>query len=82
MLTDDKIKKLFLECEHNDPDSLYADEVDVLEFGRRIASEVETQARRAEREFCVQIVKSLNSEVAKVLSQQPEVINVSTINEK
>jgi hypothetical protein len=77
MLTDDKIKKLFLECEHNDPNSLYADEVDVIEFGRKIASAVEAQARKAEREFCVQVVKSLNSEVAKVLDQQPEVIHVS-----
>jgi len=73
MLTDDTIKKLFLDCEHNNPKGLYADEVDIIEFGRRIVIEATIQARKAEREFCVQVVADLNSEVAKVLEAQPEV---------
>jgi hypothetical protein len=72
MMTDEDIRQIFLYCENKDPEGLYADEVDVLEFGKKIAAVASVQARRAEREFCVDFVNTLNKEVAKVLAEQKE----------
>ena len=36
MLTNDHIKAIFLECNNKDPDGMYADDVDVMEFGRKL----------------------------------------------
>lgn len=67
MLTDAKIKELFLECHNKNPDGLYADDVDLLEFGRKLEEQVRQEAIQEERATCVKFVKSLNSEVAKAL---------------
>lgn len=67
MLTDAKIKELFLECHNKSEDGLYADDVDLLEFGRKLEAEARQQAIQEERETCVKFVRSLNSEVAKAL---------------
>lgn len=67
MLTDAKIKELFLECNNKNPDGLYADDVDLLEFGRKLEAEARQEAILEERGECVKFVKSLNHEVAKAL---------------
>lgn len=62
------IKKIFLECDHRDPDGLYADEVDIIEFGNKLIA----AARKAEREDCVSFVRTLNKDVAAALvSKKP-----------
>lgn len=75
MLTDEQIKKTYLECENNDPNGLYPTDLDILEFGRKLIDKAAAEARKEERQFCVQIVRGLNSEVAKVL-ESLEVIHV------
>ena len=67
MLTDAQIKAIFLECNNKSPDGLYADEVDLLEFGRKLETEARQQAITEERETCVKFVRTLNTEVAKAL---------------
>lgn len=67
MITDAKIKELFLECHNKDPDGLYADDVDLLEFGRKLEVVAREEATIEERDACVKFVRSLNSEVAKAL---------------
>jgi hypothetical protein len=67
MLTDVKIKAIFLECNNKDPEGLYADEVDLLEFGRKLELEARQQATMEERDACIKFVRTLNSEVAKAL---------------
>ena len=67
MLTDMQIKALFLECNNKNPDGLYADDVDLLEFGRKLEEMAREQAAIEERDTCVKFVRSLNSEVAKAL---------------
>lgn len=57
------IKKIFLECDHRDPDGLYADDVDIIEFGNKLIA----AARKVEREDCVSFVRTLNKEVANAL---------------
>jgi hypothetical protein len=67
MLTDVQIKAIFLECNNKDPDGLYADDVDLLEFGRKLETEARQQAITEERDTCIKFVRTLNSEVAKAL---------------
>lgn len=62
------IKKIFLDCEHRDPDGLYADDVDIIEFGNKLIAE----ARKAERESCVSFVRTLNKEVANALRDRKQ----------
>jgi len=63
MLSNIEIKSIFLECENTNPDSMYADDVDIFEYARAIEKAVREDERRA----CVTLVKSLNYEVAKAL---------------
>jgi len=67
MLCDEDIKKTFLECENNNPEGLYPTDIDILEFGRKLIAKAVVEARKSERQFCVQVTRDLNSEVAKVL---------------
>jgi hypothetical protein len=67
MLTDAQIKTIFLECNNKNPDGLYADEVDLMEFGRKVETVSSQEAAYAERLECIKFVRSLNIEVAKAL---------------
>ena len=67
MITDAKIKALFLECENTNPEGQYADDVDLLEFGRKLEAVARQEAVTEEREACVKFVRTLNTEVAKAL---------------
>jgi len=67
MLTDAQIKAIFLECNNKNPEGLYADEVDLLEFGRKLETVSSQEAAYAERLECIKFVRSLNIEVAKAL---------------
>ena len=67
MITDAKIKEIFLACDNLNKEGLYADDVDLLEFGRKLEEHIRKEAIEEEREVCIKFVKSLNSEVAKAL---------------
>jgi hypothetical protein len=67
MLSDDQIKQIFFYVKNEDPNGMYADEVDILEYARKIEAYVRIEAMREERIECVRLVKSLNHEVAKAL---------------
>jgi hypothetical protein len=67
MLTDVQIKAIFLECNNKNPDGLYADDVDLLEFARKLEVTSTQEAAYAERLECIKFVRSLNIEVAKAL---------------
>lgn len=69
-MNDELIRQIFLYCENNDPDGLYADDVDILEFGRKVALVAFIAGVRAERRFCVDFTATLNKEVAKTLQAQ------------
>ena len=38
MLKNEDIKQVFFHCDNRDPDGFYADGVDILEFGQKIAA--------------------------------------------
>lgn len=67
MLTDLQIKSVFLECENKNPDGMYADDVDVLEFAKKLETFLGAEFSRREQAKCITFVRSLNVEVAKAL---------------
>ena len=72
-LGEETIKQIFFYCDEKLPDSLYADEVDIIQFANKITAYVAPIFAMKEHQRCVQIVKEMNPEVAKALdSQRPK----------
>lgn len=65
MLSEDQIKKLVIECESRNPEGLYPVDLDVLEYTEKAAKLIKAK----EHERCLEIVRNLNTEVAKVLER-------------
>jgi len=65
MVSEDQIKKLVMECESRDPKGLYPVDLDVLEYTEKISKIIKEQ----EHARCLEIVRNLNTEVAKVLDR-------------
>lgn len=67
-MNDDDIKQVLFTCKSQEPDTevdpkgLYCDNLDVIEFGQKIALK--------ERTECIKFVKSLNHLVAKALQDK------------
>jgi len=70
MISNDDIRQIFFYCEHKSRDGVYADNVDILEFGRKIAEVAFLKGQDAERAGCIAFVKPLNKEVAKALEHR------------
>jgi hypothetical protein len=74
MMNEELIKQIFFYCKNNDPKGLYTDptdeSLDILEFARKIEAVVMLQARDAEHARLVEIAKSLNPNVARVLEEK------------
>ena len=68
MLDEGLIKTIFMHCTHKNPDGIYADEVDVVEYAKAIENYVREVAIKEERDACINMVKTLNVEVAKALA--------------
>lgn len=45
MLNNDDIKQVFLYCDNRDPNGFYANDVDIIEFGQKIAAFALAQRR-------------------------------------
>ena len=69
-LTKDEVKQVFLSCEMKDPDGLYADDVELYELTKAIEQRVALKFARAERAQCIEFVQSLNTEVARALTEK------------
>jgi hypothetical protein len=67
MLSKEKIRQIFLLCDNKDSEGMYADDVDVIEYAKKIEHYVRIEAMQEERLACIKLVKSLNHEVAKAL---------------
>lgn len=71
MLSEDMIKQIFFYCKNNDPNGLYTDPrdepLDIIEYARKIEAVITDQVRLQEHARCVDIVKSMNKDVARVL---------------
>lgn len=70
MMTDDQIKQIFLQCDNRDPNGIYADDVDILEFGRKLEQKAREEGAKAELMECIKFVRSLNTHVADALKEK------------
>lgn len=74
MLSEDMIKQIFFYCRNNDPNGLYTDPtdepLDIIEYARKIEAVITDQIRLKEHARCVEIVRSLNKDVARVLEDR------------
>lgn len=71
-MNEQDIKQVLFTCKSQepgaevDPKGMYCDNLDVIEFGQKIA----LAAARKERAECIKFVKSLNHLVAKALAEK------------
>ena len=70
MLTNEEIKQIFLQCENKDPNGLYANDVDILEFGRKLEQKAREDGSKEELFECIKFVRSLNTHVADALKEK------------
>jgi hypothetical protein len=76
MITEDDLKHILMACKSQDPsepidpNGLYTDNLDIMEFGRKVEEKVAMLYARKERAECIKFVKSLNTEVARALSDK------------
>lgn len=67
MLSTEQITQIFFYCENDDPDGMYADDVNIYEFANKLEQFLEVELSRRERAKCVKFVRSLNPDVANAL---------------
>jgi len=71
MITEDLIKQIFFYCNNDDPNGLYTDPqgepLDILEYARKIEAVISDSVRLKEHARCVEIVRSMNKDIARVL---------------
>jgi hypothetical protein len=76
MLTEDNLKRVLMDCKSQDPTEpidpkgVYTDNLDIIEFGRKVEEKVAAHYARLERFECVKFVASLNTTVARALSER------------
>ena len=70
MLSNEEVKQIFFYCNNKSPDGCFANEVDILEFGHKVAAVAVQKAVKEERKKCIEFVTSLNIEIGKALAQK------------
>lgn len=76
MLVENDFKAILMDCKCQSPDSpidpngLYTDNLDVIEFGHKVEEKVALMYARKERELCIEFVQSINPLVALALTEK------------
>jgi hypothetical protein len=74
MISEELIKQIYFYCNNNDPNGLYADNenepLDIVEYARKLEAVIGDQIRLKEHARCVEIVRSMNKDVARVLEDR------------
>ena len=76
MLTEDDLKRVLMDCKCQDPsgpidpNGLYTNNLDIIEFGHKVEALVALNYARKERAECIKFVRSLNATVAQVLQEK------------
>ena len=74
MISEELIKQIFFHCKNNDPNGLYTDptdeSLDIIEYARKIEAVISDSVRLKEHARCVEIVRSMNKDVARVLEDR------------
>jgi len=76
MLTEHDLKMALMDCKCQspfapvDPKGLYTNNLDILEFGRKVEEKVALIYARKERKLCIEFVESINPLVAAALTEK------------
>jgi hypothetical protein len=76
MLTEHDLKMVLMDCKCQspsapvDPKGLYTNNLDILEFGRKVEEKVALIYARKERKLCIEFVESINPLVAAALTEK------------
>jgi hypothetical protein len=70
MLSEETIKQIFFYCDLHEPNTVVADDVDIVQFANKIAAFVEPIIAAKEHQRCVKIVNNMNREVGNALDNQ------------
>jgi len=68
-VTPDLIRQVYMHCINKDPDGLYPEEIDLIEFSERMIAVIGKNIAEEEAKVCVEIVRKLNPEVANKLHE-------------
>jgi len=75
-MTEDEIKRIVMQCKSQhpdapvDPNGIYCDNLDVIEFTAKVEEAMALKYARIERGLCIEFVESLNPEVATKLREK------------
>lgn len=69
-IDEDFVKQVFFYVDDKDPNGVYADNVNVLDFAHKLYAIVRREVAREEHARCVDIVSHMNREVANALNTQ------------
>ena len=69
-LNDDRIVQVFLSCEMKNPEGVYADEVDLIEFADALIADVASAIAAVERRAIIKLAASVNPEVARLITEK------------
>jgi hypothetical protein len=69
-MDDDRIVQVFLSCEMKNPEGVYADEVDLIEFADALIAAVAPAIAAAERREILKLAGSINAEVARLIEKR------------
>lgn len=64
------VKQVFFYVDDKDPNGVYADNVNLLDFAQKLYAVVRREIAREEHARCVEIVSHMNREVSNALNTQ------------
>lgn len=69
-INEDLVKQVFFYVDDKDPNGVYADNVNLLDFAQKFYALIRREVAREEHARCVEIVSQMNREVANKLNTQ------------
>ena len=64
------VTQIFFYCDNENPDGVYVNDADLMEYSEKLIAVVGRSIADAERAECLKIVEALNPEVARVLKER------------
>lgn len=68
MIDEALVKQVFFYVDDKDPKGFYADNVNLLDFARKMDAVLSTRHRSAERDRCMDIIRQHDPKLAELLS--------------
>jgi hypothetical protein len=69
-IDEETVNQIFFYCDNENPDGVYVNDADLMEYSEKLIAVVGRSIADAERAECLKIVEALNPEVARVLKDR------------